>query len=169
MANGLSFGTRRKPDWPLCRRNGMIGILLLLTFPLALFSQSSDEDAIRKASQKFSADYVKGDFESMTKCYTVDAVIMAPSRDVITGHEAILAFWKTTTIPATHESVSEKIVVEGSTAHDYGYFYAQTQKPGETVGPVSSAKYYIRWEKGVDGNWRMALDMWNSRKQGWTK
>jgi len=147
----------------------MLRILILLTLPLALFAQSSDETAIRKTSQKFSADYIKGDFESMTKCYTENAVIMAPSRDVLTGHEAILAFWKTTTIPIVHESAPEKIVVEGNIAHDYGYFYTQTQKPGEVAGPVSSAKYYIRWEKGVDGNWRMALDMWNSRKQGWTK
>lgn len=147
----------------------MLKTLLILILPITLFGQSSDESAIRKASQKFSADYVKGDFESMTRCYTENAVVMAPSRDVLTGHEAILAFWRTTTVPITHESVPEKIVVEGNIAHDYGYFYVQTQKTGEPAGPVNSAKYYIRWEKGADGTWRMAFDMWNSRKPGWTR
>jgi len=144
-------------------------LVILLLLPLSALAQSADELAIRKASQQFSADYVRGDFQAMTNCYTRDALVMAPSRDAITGHTAILEFWKTTTVPVAHESMPEKIVIEGNTAHDYGYFYVQSQKPGETPGPVSSAKYYIRWQKGTDGVWRMAVDMWNSRKSGWTR
>lgn len=144
-------------------------ILLLLFLPLVSFCQSADETAIRKASQQFSAHYINGDFQAMTNTYTDNALVMAPSRDAIAGKDAILAFWKTTTVPVTHESVPEKIIIEGNVAHDYGYFYVQTQKPGEPVSSVSSAKYYIRWEKGADGAWRMAVDMWNSRKTGWTR
>lgn len=147
----------------------MLRSLFLSLISMAAFAQSPDELAIRKASREFSADYVRGDFQAMTDRYTDDAVLMAPARDVLSGRTAILEFWKGTTVPATHESVPERIIIEGNTAHDYGYFYVQTQKPGEPPGPVNSAKYYIRWQKGADGAWRMALDMWNTRQAGWKR
>lgn len=143
--------------------------LILLLTPLAALAQSADEQAIRKASLQFSADYVRGDFTSMTDHYTEDGLVMAPGRDAMTGKAAILEFWRTTTVPIKHESTPEKIIVEGSTAHDYGYYYVQTQKPGEPPGALNSAKYYIQWRKGTDGHWRMAIDMWNSRQPGWKR
>lgn len=143
--------------------------LILLLAPLTILAQSADEQAIRNASLQFSADYVRGDFVSMTNHYTDDALVMAPARESITGKAAILEFWKTTTVPLKHESVPEKIVIEGDIAHDYGYFYVQTQKPGEPPGPLNSAKYYIQWRKGSDGQWRMAVDMWNTRHPGWKR
>lgn len=144
-------------------------LIILFLIPTAVFGQSADELAIRNASREFSAEYVRGDFQAMTARYTEDAILMAPSRDVRTGREAILEFWKGTTVPFTHESVPERIIIENNSAHDYGYFYVQTQKPGEPPGPVTSAKYYIRWQKDADGVWRMALDMWNSRQTGWKR
>jgi ketosteroid isomerase-like protein len=143
--------------------------LLFFLAPLAALAQSTDEQLIRKASVQFSADYVRGDFAAMANHYTEEGLVMAPGRDAMTGKAAILEFWKTTTVPMKHESVSEKIVIEGSTAHDYGYFYVQTQKPGESAGALNSAKYYIQWRKGTDGQWRMAVDMWNSRQAGWKR
>ncbi len=143
--------------------------LFFLFLPITLLAQSRDEEQIRKASAKFSADYVRGDFVAMTNCYTDDALVMAPGRDALVGKATILEFWKTTTVPLTHESFPEKITIEGDQAHDYGYFYVQTQKPGEPPGPLNSAKYYIRWKKGSDGVWRMAFDMWNTRMAGWKR
>jgi ketosteroid isomerase-like protein len=143
--------------------------LILFLAPLTILAQSTDEQAIRKASLQFSANYVRGDFAAMTNHYTDDALVMAPGREAITGKTAILEFWKTTTVPLNHESVPEKIVIEGDVAHDHGYFYVQTQKPGEPAGPLNSAKYYIQWKKGSDGQWRMAVDMWNTRQPGWKR
>ncbi|MBL7850547.1 MAG: DUF4440 domain-containing protein [Cyclobacteriaceae bacterium] len=143
--------------------------LLFFLAPLTTLAQSSDEQLIRKASRQFSADYVRGDFVAMSEHYTEEALVMAPGRDALVGKAAILEFWQTTTVPLTHESVPEKIVIEGDVAYDYGYFYVQTQKPGEPPGPTNSAKYYIRWKKGSDGVWRMAFDMWNSRSANWKR
>jgi ketosteroid isomerase-like protein len=144
-------------------------LFLLLLLPVLSKAQTPDERAVRKASAQFSSNYVRGDFQGMTEQYTEDAVVMAPARDVLVGRAAILEFWKGTTVPVLHESVPEKIEIDGGIAHDYGYFFTQSQKPGEAPGPVNSAKYYIRWQKGTDGVWRMALDMWNSRKPGWSR
>ncbi len=144
-------------------------LFLLLLLPVLAKAQTPDEIAIRKASAQFSANYVRGDFQAMADQYTENAVVMAPAREVMVGRAAILEFWKSTTPPVSHESVPEKIEIDGTVAHDYGYFFTQSQKPGEPPGPLNSAKYYIRWQKGADGVWRMALDMWNSRKPGWSR
>lgn len=141
-------------------------ILFLLLIPVSIHAQSTDEVAIRDLSRKFSADYVKGDFQSMARCYSDDAILLAPGRDVIIGREAILDFWRGTSIPMSHESIPDRIVIENDVAHDYGYYYVQTKKSGE---PLFSSKYYIRWVKGADGSWRMDLDMWNSRQSGWRR
>jgi len=140
-----------------------------MAVPFAAFSQESDEATIRRESAQFSANYIKGDFEAMTHQYSEDAVLMSPGRDAIVGHAAILAFWQSTTRPVVHKSTPERIVVEGNLAHDYGYFFSQSQKAGEAPGPMGSAKYYILWTKSADGRWRMKMDMWNSRRADWNK
>jgi ketosteroid isomerase-like protein len=137
--------------------------------PLSLFGQISDEELIRKESAQFSSNYVAGSFEAMMNQYTETAVLMPPARDAISGHGAILDFWKQTTKPVMHRAEPVRIVVEGNLAHDFGYFFVQSQKPGEQPGPVSSAKYYILWTKGADGIWKMKMDMWNSRRTDWNK
>lgn len=143
--------------------------LFAFILPYTSLAQESDEAAIRHESAQFSASYVAGDFEAMTNHYTEDAILMSPARDVIEGRKGILAFWQSTTKPVMHRSEPDRIVIEGNLAHDYGYFYTQSQKPGEVVGPVASAKYYILWAKDAQGRWRMKMDMWNSRRPDWNK
>jgi ketosteroid isomerase-like protein len=140
--------------------------IIILTFSVQVFSQSGDEKAIRAASAKFSSDYVAGDFRAMADAYTANAVLMAPAREIITGRENIFMFWNglpKTSALLKHKVVPERIFINGNEAHDHGYFYTQSQKPGEEPGPVLSAKYYILWEKDGIGVWRMKMDMWNSR------
>lgn len=143
--------------------------IFAVMLPCAGLAQESDEAIIRRASAQFSASYIAGDFEAMTNHYTDDAILMSPARDVIEGRKGILAFWQSTTKPVMHRSEPDRIVIEGNLAHDYGYFYTQSQKSGEAVGPIASAKYYILWAKDAQGRWRMKMDMWNSRSAGWNK
>lgn len=133
------------------------------------FAQDLNDIAIRKESTAFSANYVAGDFTAMTNAYTEDAVLMPPSRDVVIGKKAIGEFWNASSRPIMHKCVPDRIVIDGNTAHDYGYFFTQSQKPGEEPGPVYSAKYYILWAKDSLGKWRMKMDMWNSRRSDWNK
>ncbi|MBL7864242.1 MAG: DUF4440 domain-containing protein [Cyclobacteriaceae bacterium] len=141
-------------------------VIMLLS--LKGFTQSA-EDAIRKESALFSANYVKGDVEAMTRQYLDDALLMPPSRDAMVGKKLIFEFWSAASRPIMHRCESDKIIIEGNTAHDYGYFFTQGQKPGEQPGPVQSAKYYILWVKDADGKWKMKIDMWNSRSADWNK
>lgn len=143
--------------------------LMVVLVPVSGWAQQAEEIAIRKESATFSANYINGNFEAMSRQYMTDAVLMPPARDVLTGTKAILEFWNGTTRPIMHRSEPVAIVVEGNSAHDYGYFYTQSQKPGEEPGPVFSAKYYILWTKDPQGQWKMKVDMWNSRRTDWNR
>ncbi len=135
-------------------------IALLTATSIVVRAQSGETGKIEKLSAKFSADYVRGDFQAMADAYSTDAVLMAPGRDVITGKHAILEFWSTTSIPIMHKSVPDTLIMHGpSEIHDVGYFFTQR----DAASPVFSAKYYIIWRKDVNGAWKMYMDMWNSR------
>ncbi len=123
-------------------------------------AQADEARKIPELSAKFSADYMRGDFEAMSDAYSADAVLMAPGRDVVIGKEAILEFWKTTSIPLLHKSVPDTLIIHSpSEIHDFGYFFTQR----DAASPVFSAKYYIIWRRSADGEWKMYMDMWNSR------
>lgn len=146
-----------------------IQIFLFVLSSASLVAQHADQDEIKRLSAEFSAHYVQGNFQAMADLYTKDAILMSPGKEVIVGKSSILEFWMTNTSPSMHKSVHEKIVVDGNTAHDYGYYYVQSQKPGEESVTVFSAKYYIFWVRDESGQWKMKMDMWNSRSADWNK
>ena len=147
--------------------------IFLLAAVIGCGAPSSEDNAaaaIRQLSGKFSSDYIRSDFEAIANAYAEDAVIMPPGRDAIKGRKAIFDFWSG--LPKTyrlliHRIEPDTIFVMGNEAHDYGYFFTQSQKEGEDAGPVLSAKYYIVWEKDKAGDWKMKMDMWNMRDPEW--
>lgn len=136
-----------------------------------MFAQSKDHREIIQQSAQFSAYYVQGNFKGMADTYTEDALLFPPGKDIVVGKAAILSFWENLpkTILLSHKTVPEKIIIKGKEAHDYGYYFVQSQKEGEAPGPVFSAKYYIIWVKDKDRGWKMKMDMWNSRNADWNK
>ncbi len=123
--------------------------------------------AISEQAARFSAAYVNGDIEELVSIYTEDGMAAPGNRDFIVGHEPMLAYW---TLPAGvkvlhHKTTAEKLVVDGDHAYDWGYYEGQTERDGQALPPFSG-KYLIVWERGDDGVWRMAADMWNSLPQG---
>lgn len=135
-------------------------VLLFFAVSIAASAHAQESSRIGELSRKFSADYVRGDFKAMTDAYTTDAVLMAPGRDVLTGRKAIQEFWSASRIPVMHKTVPDTLIMHGqSEIHDIGYFFTQS----DPQGPVFSAKYYIIWRKDAGGNWKMYMDMWNSR------
>lgn len=135
------------------------------------FAQENDIINIKKTSTEFSQNYIKGDFQALANAYTDSALLFPPSRDVIVGRKAIFDFWKGLPSSSTllsHRSEPERIIVSGNEAHDYGYYYTETQKSGESEIKRFSAKYYILWIK-TDQGWKMKMDMWNSRDSNWNQ
>jgi ketosteroid isomerase-like protein len=144
----------------------LLSFLCLISVHVAN-AQTSDKEKIMEVSRKFSADYVNRDFKSMANAYTEDAIILAPNRDIITGRDSIFAYWaKSNSKLVMHKTVPESLAISGNEAHDTGYYFVQTEENG-ALKPVYSAKYYIVWTK-TKGEWKMKMDMWNSRDRNWT-
>lgn len=109
-------------------------------------------------NDKFSAAFVRGDFDGVAATYTRDARLLPPDAAATQGRENIAAFWK-----IVHDSGiasvdlhTLELTVHGDVAHELGR--ADLGDGSSTVGTV---KYVVIWHHGDDG-WRWAVDIWNS-------
>lgn len=122
----------------------------------------AEGEAIEEVARAFSAAYIRGDPEAMAEMYTEDAVIFPDQRPAIPGRDAIRRYW---TLPANrritdHEIIPDKLVVRSDIAYDHGRFRIAGTTDGVPWGP-NWGKYVVVWKKGIDGKWRMYLDIWN--------
>lgn len=132
--------------------------------PRSVNSASADDiEAITAQSRRLSEAYMRGDSESLVSLYTPDGVAIPGGRDFVRGTEALHALWSVPEGRAIlrHRSVPTEIEVDGDHAYDWGYYEGQAAQDGEPLDPFKGA-YVIVWERGDDGVWRIAVDMWNS-------
>jgi uncharacterized protein (TIGR02246 family) len=129
----------------------------------AVMAQSvSDEGAVeaaRAASAQFAPVYGQGDAAAVAALYTQDGMILAPSSEIVTGHDNIQAFWQGAMDSGVTELeiVNEEMEVRGDTAIERGH--AQLFLADGTS--VDTIKYILIW-KQVNGEWLLHRDMWNS-------
>jgi ketosteroid isomerase-like protein len=121
-------------------------------------------DKLAQISEQFSAAYVQGNVEKLVSFYTEDAVIFPGNSDLIRGREAIQKYW---TLPpgrtiTHHKITSVEVKIMSDFAYDYGYYEVSGSTDGEVWGPAHG-KYLIVWKRIEEGEWKMHLDMWNSR------
>lgn len=140
--------------------------LLYLLGSVNLFAQI-EVDAIAKAAREFSENFVNGNYAAMHDAYWDDAVIHPPDRDILKGKEAIKSYWAfgPNFKQLYHRSIADSIIIAGTFAIDYGYWYSESMR-GDQHGPVYSGKYVIVWEKR-NGVWKMLQDIWNNRSSDW--
>lgn len=129
---------------------------------------NEDGEAARivERSRAFSAAYVRGDVAAMVAMYTPDAVIFPNNSEMLAGQEALLKYW---TIPegdrvVRHVATPTRIRIDGDHAYDYGVYEADVLRQGQPR-PQTRGKYVIVWERGANREWRIKLDIWNSRPQ----
>jgi len=132
----------------------------------SLAGDSQDVARIVERSRAFSAAYVRGDTAAMVAMYTPDAVIFPNNSEMLSGREALLRFW---TIPGgdsitRHVATPTQVRVDGDHAYDYGVYEVDVLRQGR-ARPPTRGKYVIVWERGADREWRIKLDIWNSRPQ----
>ena len=124
---------------------------------------SDDEAAILAQSARLSEAYVEGDIDALVALYTEDGVAVPGNRDFVRGHDALRTLWA---LPEgrtilRHTARPTDFRVDGDHAYDWGYFEGQAAQDGAPLDPFRGA-YVIVWERGEDGVWRIAADMWNS-------
>jgi uncharacterized protein (TIGR02246 family) len=140
--------------------------LCALTLSCLTAAAQGDKAMILKESEKFSIAFVAGDYEAMAAMYTDDAVLMAPGKDPIKGKEEIRKYWMEVNYrQLQHRLEPVEITVDGDLAYDYGFVYSQSESDG-VVSQLNSSKYYAIWKK-ANGQWKIHVDMWNSRSNDW--
>jgi len=102
-----------------------------------------------------------GDIQTLVGVYTDDGIAAPAGRDFIQGPVGLERLWN---LPEgrtvlRHESIPEELVIDGDHAYDRGYYRGQAAQDGEPLSPFRGA-YVIVWERGQDGTWRIAVDMW---------
>jgi ketosteroid isomerase-like protein len=121
----------------------------------------NDRQIIQANTEAFSAAYIRADYEAMARAYTADGKIFPNGTGIITGYEAIKAYW---VMPAgtqilAHQVTPLEIKILGNYAYDFGYYQGQTRnKDGSIV--AWKGKYVIVWKR-ENNDWRMFLDIWN--------
>lgn len=123
-------------------------------------SRSTDLDAIRAQSRALSEAYVREDIPSLVAIYNEDGVALPGGRDYVRGQEPLARLWAVAegTDVIRHASTPVEIVVDGDHAYDWGYYEGESVRNGN-ASPFRGT-YVIVWERGADGVWRIAVDMW---------
>jgi ketosteroid isomerase-like protein len=139
-------------------------LLVTLVVSPAAHAQAarSDTDAIKEAAHQFSAAYMRGDVDAITRLYTPDAVIFPERSDAISGHAALKRYWKQEPGQKVtrHLLIPTQVTIDGQHAYDHGIYEIAGERNGKAWGPVRG-KYLVVWRRQPDG-WKMQLDMWNS-------
>lgn len=125
-------------------------------------SQAADLEAIEAQARRLSEAYRAGDIEALVALYTTDGVAAPGGRDFVRGTDELLRLWR---LPEgrtilRHQTTATEIVIDGDHAYDWGYYEGQAAQAGTPLDPFRGT-YVIVWERGTDGGWRMAVDMWS--------
>ena len=126
---------------------------------------ASVREAILAKDKVFADAMVAGDAETITQLYAADAVILAPNQPRGEGTDAVRASWSAALEggPMSTSTLDSDLITV-SAAGDYAYAVGSYTDSG--IAPDGSewsdqGKYLTVW-KSVDGDWKIAADIWNS-------
>jgi uncharacterized protein (TIGR02246 family) len=123
------------------------------------FAQTAEIEAVNTKWMEF---FNKGDFVGVASLYTEDATAFPPGSGMVKGRAAIGAMWKGMAEQVGDPKVTTLDVkpLGPSAAREIGTFSLKTKGP--TPQEVTG-KYVVVWEK-VNGDWKLAADIWNDGK-----
>jgi uncharacterized protein (TIGR02246 family) len=116
-------------------------------------------DAIAAANESFMAAFKRGDAAGLAALYTENGQVLAPNIDLLTGKEAIQAFWQAL-FDMGIKGIKLKVVeVEnhGDTAIEVSKYTVH----GEEGQELDKGKYIVIW-KQKGGQWKLHRDIYNS-------
>jgi uncharacterized protein (TIGR02246 family) len=126
---------------------------------MATQSTSELREAIAAGNRSFMATFARGDAAGMAACYTPNGQLLPAQSDVVTGTEAIAAFWQSVMQMGIKEATLETVELEGmdDTAYEVGRYTLR----GEGGALMDQGKYVVIWKRH-NGQWKLHRDIWNS-------
>ncbi len=142
-------------------RTGFPLMIAFVAVSLFLATEArSDEvrESIEATNRAFAAAFLRGDADAVAGLYTIDAQLIPPGAEVVSGRAAIAAFWKGAIEAGLTDIVLEAQEVEsaGDLAYEIG-----SVKLVAPDGSVSRDRYLVVWKR-ENGKWRLHRDIWNS-------
>ena len=121
-----------------------------------------DDSAVRAITKRFVEAYNRKDSAAAAQVYTDDAKVLPPNMPMVSGKEAIQAFWKMAMDMGVHLNLeAAELVVDGNTAYERGVATMTTQA-GAAQPKTSKGKYVTIMRRQSDRSWKLVLDIWNS-------
>lgn len=128
-------------------------------------TRAADQEAVRQADMAWSATAEGMQMEAFYGYFLDDAAVMASNEPAAKGKEAIRAMMDTYfALPgfSVKWAVSDVVVANsGDFAYSVGS-YDLTMSAPSGAPMADHGKYVTIWKKQADGNWKVALDMFNS-------
>ena len=118
----------------------------------------SVEDYIRKEALNFGEEIRKGDSVALASHYALNAVVMPPNSDAVTGND-LVGLWGGALRMGVKDFRLNITDITGG-----GDVYAETgtyEMFGANNKSMDKGKYVAVWKK-ENGNWKMYRDIWNS-------
>jgi uncharacterized protein (TIGR02246 family) len=141
----------------------MVTGVLLAAMGAARADMSADEQKIRALDQQWVAAVQAKDAAASAGFYAADGALLAQNAPIAKGSAAVAAAWQgllgMKNIDLTFAPTEVTVSAGGDLAYDIGTYALSFD--GDK-GPVKDVgKYVVVWKK-VDGQWKVAADIFNS-------
>lgn len=120
-------------------------------------------DQINEIIDKASIEF---DYETWSKYYVDDVIILPNGEPLIQGKEAFIEnekkFEEAGYIYKKIETSLVKIFTSGNLVNEIGKYKITLQVPGVPYDITDSGKYLVIWEVQADGSLKIKLETWNN-------
>ena len=138
-------------------------LLSLLTFSSAGVRSAADESQeILSLGEKWARHLETGDTRAMGRFYTIDAVMLPPSSEILSNPDDIKSYWELLKgVGVSNYAIYPVALrVEGDTAYQTALWeavrYNSEGEPIKLQGNISNVLV-----KQEDGSWKIKLQSWN--------
>lgn len=130
---------------------------------VAQADSAADEQAIRSTNERWLQLIRAKDAAAIAQLYAEDGAVMPANEKAALGRESIEQWWNSSMqMPGydlTFETDQLLVSQAGDMALDRGTYRFAATPPGGAID--DSGKYVVVWRK-VDGEWKVAADIFNS-------
>ena len=121
------------------------------------------EQVIEDGTKAFVEAFNRGDAVAIADFYTEDAKLLPPNMEMVSGKQAIQAFWESAWQMGVRSLNLETVEVgfDGDLAYERGVSTVNIQPEGAQATTVRG-KYLVILKRQTDGSWKLAVDIWNS-------
>ena len=128
-------------------------------------TRAADEAAVRKADADWATAGQSKQVDAWVAYYSDDAVVLPPNEQEATGkdniHKAIGDLLALPGLSVNWKAAKVEVARSGDLAYVQGTYELGMKDPkGKPI--TDHGKYVEVWKKQADGNWKCAVDTWNS-------